>query len=72
MFRCKRRANVFYAAPGEFCNLPVIVLRQMRSGEEISEPKKTTSKLGGKPLTQAQQLAKIREIQAKHGFKGRA
>ncbi len=45
---------------------------RIRRGEEIPEPKKQLPKLGGKPLTQAQQLAKIREIQSKHGFKGRA
>ncbi|QJT80409.1 replication protein P [Kosakonia sp. MUSA4] len=51
--------------------LAAMALR-IRRGEEIPEPKKQLPKLGGKPLTQAQQLAKIREIQAKHGFKGRA
>lgn len=45
---------------------------RIRRGEEIPEPKKQLPKLGGKPLTQAQQLAKIREIQTKHVFKGRA
>lgn len=51
--------------------LAAMALR-IRRGEEIPEPIKRLPKLGGKPLTQAQQLAKIREIQAKHGFKGRA
>lgn len=51
--------------------LAAMALR-IRRGEEIPEPKKQLPKLGGKPLTQAQQLAKIREIQAKHGLKGRA
>ncbi|WP_313506767.1 replication protein P [Kosakonia sacchari] len=45
---------------------------RLRRGDEIPEPKKQLPVLGGKPLNQAQQLAKIREIQAKHGFKGRA
>ncbi|NCF03866.1 replication protein P [Kosakonia sp. MH5] len=51
--------------------LAAMALR-IRRGEEIPEPIKRLPKLGGKPLTQAQQLAKIREIQARHGFKGRA
>lgn len=51
--------------------LAAMALR-IRRGEDIPEPKKQLPVLGGKPLTQAQQLAKIREIQAKHGFKGRA
>lgn len=44
---------------------------RIRKGEVIPAPKKQLPILGGKPLTQAQQLQKIREIQAKHGFKGR-
>lgn len=39
-------------------------------GENIPEPKVMLQKLGGKPVTQQQGLAKIAELRTKHGLRG--
>ena len=44
---------------------------RINRGEAIPEPVKQLPVLGGKPLSQAQGLAKIAEIRAKLGFRGK-
>lgn len=44
---------------------------RINRGEAIPEPKKALPVLGGKPVSRAQGLAKIAEIKARYGFKGK-
>lgn len=44
---------------------------RINRGESIPDPVKQLPVLGGKPLSQAQGLAKIAEIRAKFGFRGK-
>lgn len=54
-------------AAGELALMAAKIFR----GERIPEPKVMLPKLGGKPVTQQQGLAKIAELRAKHGLRGR-
>lgn len=44
---------------------------RINKGEIIPEPVKQLPVLGGKPLTRAEGLAKLAELRARYGLKGR-